>query len=249
MMKCPYSNLCENMNYGTFIDKHSRECEYRSIKCQCSVIMKFNEFENHQKQCPKSKISCPHCQTVFVRDSNHLETCDEMNISCHQCKTKIKRKEITDHIRDVCPETMTTCPLKYLGCGGSFFKKDKMAHLKSDQHINVCMDISDQPVFMTTLERGTFETKFQFLGINSSFSYQHGNQVLDITFDNLNDQPFAKDYDFRISIYDKNNNILDPGDKYCLSEITGILSRHKQNQAFQSIKLTIFKKNQSPQKI
>ncbi|KAF2071994.1 hypothetical protein CYY_006683 [Polysphondylium violaceum] len=214
MMKCPYSNLCESMNYGTFKDKHNNECLYRSIKCQCSVIMKFNEFENHQKQCPKSKFICPHCFIVFNRDSNHLEICDEMDISCHQCKTKIKRKELIDHVRHECPKTKITCPLKYLGCRIAFKREDKKSHFTSIQHLNVCMDISDQPVFMTTLERGTFETKFQFLVVDSSFSYKIEDEDLVTKINNLKYQSFAKDFYFTISIYDKNNNLLSSGSKW-----------------------------------
>ncbi|KAF2071993.1 hypothetical protein CYY_006682 [Polysphondylium violaceum] len=248
IMKCPYSDLCEYMNYGTFKDKHIRECEYRSIKCECLAIMKFNELEKHQKQCPKSKLSCSHCQTVFFRDLNHLEICDEMNISCHQCQTKIKRKELIDHVRDACPKTKIICPFKYLGCGDDFYRQDKRSHFTSDQHINVCMGIgSDQPVFMTTLEKGTFETTFEFLGVDSALSYQKSDtedKDLVAIIHNLGNQPFAKDYDYIINLYDKNNKIISSGVKSCLLKYNGQIFGL---QDFQSIKLTIFKKNQLPQ--
>ncbi|KAF2071996.1 hypothetical protein CYY_006685 [Polysphondylium violaceum] len=142
-----------------------------------------------------------------------------------------------------CEETLISCPFDYFGCKTTFHKEYLNIHLKSDEHIYHCYDVLDRIVSVTKLERGNCKTTFQFLGVEALFSYNiHETTICAMVF-NLENQPFAKDYEFSINLYDINNCRLNKGQTEGLADSKWALFMdpnfiHK----FHSITLTIFKK-------
>ena len=63
---CHYSNILKNKNE---IEKHSRECEFRTINCEkCKKIIKANELIAHVLyDCPEYLVKCSQCFCYIKR--------------------------------------------------------------------------------------------------------------------------------------------------------------------------------------
>lgn len=122
---CPNSELCGIMERGT-IASHLLICEYRRIVCH------------------KCDLSLPLPQLM-----DHLDTeCVEVVIECpNLCRSSLRRKNISEHVADHCPNSEVDCPFADYGCTVKPTRSTKDSHLSDNvvQHMNLMFStIRDQ---------------------------------------------------------------------------------------------------------
>jgi len=61
---------------------------------------------------------------------NHLKLCPEVETTCPNCLAKLKRKELVDHLENVCPLVMVSCPFD---CKEQLLRSE----LEEHQHQNI----------------------------------------------------------------------------------------------------------------
>lgn len=102
MLTCPHeeipciykANGCTFESKRTELGKHATVCPYRSISCECNVVLKFKDYEQHLlTSCPKYKTKCE-----------------------YKCGETLTRQEMDFHMTRVCEKRPVNCLNNKFGC-------------------------------------------------------------------------------------------------------------------------------------
>ena len=87
---------------------HLIKCEHRLINCDnCGTSLKYCNLNEHNKSCPKAKITC-----------------------VQQCGVVITRDMLLKHIEDECEKSVVECPFRFLGCNEKGYRQEMEGHMK-----------------------------------------------------------------------------------------------------------------------
>ena len=121
--KCPLEKRgCDWQGLLAEIDGHLEDCQHYFIEClnQCGCIVKREEMGEHlKKECSSRQVCCEFCSELysFGDDNLHLSECWEANVECPlACGVKVLRREIKEHVEELCCNTNVGCPFKCHGC-------------------------------------------------------------------------------------------------------------------------------------
>ena len=118
--KCPEIKvLCDLC--GTKITRDKMKLH---LRCVCSMVQKMctlgcgkkltrGELGIHEKNnCVQRKIRCEYCFTcvTFCDNSRHLKECSLVTMTCDLCGLEYYRDDMTQHLKDDCPEKILDCP-------------------------------------------------------------------------------------------------------------------------------------------
>ena len=135
----------------------------------CDENFIFRELNGHLEKCPRMKVSCDLCGTKITREemeqhlkhdcgmvqetcklgcgveltrgenSNHLKECPLLKVTCYRCSVEKYRKDMTQHLRDHCPEKILDCPFVKYKCLERMKRKDIDKHLeeKETKHLGL----------------------------------------------------------------------------------------------------------------
>ena len=98
------------------------QCDFRIFSCvneSCDFKAEKEEILNHKENCLYRNFTCEFCMSKFkVKDElQHYEICPKKIFYCpNNCHEKMERREIEDHIQNVCDETPLECIYGHLGC-------------------------------------------------------------------------------------------------------------------------------------
>ena len=102
-----------------------------------------NELKIHVTDtCVQRKITCEHCNISlkFCDYSKHLEECPKVKVTCDLCSIGMMyRKDMTEHLKDYCPEKMLECLFVKYKCMTVIKRKDMDKHLeeKETKHLGL----------------------------------------------------------------------------------------------------------------
>ena len=147
--KCPKikvsCNLCGEVMASENMEIHLKhDCVMRQETCQlgCGMTQTRNELKIHEiYTCVQRKIACKHCSTSlkFCDYSRHLEECPKVKVTCDLCNIEKYRKDMTEHLKDYCPENEIECPFVKYKCMTRIKRKDMDNHLeqKETKHLGL----------------------------------------------------------------------------------------------------------------
>ena len=107
-------------------------CVQRELLCEyCEELMKVYDMTTHHKECPKMTVSC------------------ELNCGMDMC-----REDVTQHIREKCPEEEIACPFAKYKCDVVMKRKRLDKHLKESrtEHIELKLNVLENIVAMQSNE-------------------------------------------------------------------------------------------------
>ena len=120
------------------------DCGMVQETCQlgCGVKLTRNELKIHKKDtCVQRKIACKHCyiSLKFCDKSIHLRECPNVKVTCELCSEEKYRKDMTEHLKESCPEKMLECPFVKYKCMTVMKRKDMDNHLeeKETKHLGL----------------------------------------------------------------------------------------------------------------
>ena len=119
--------LCPNECMKTFPRKEmnshiEKDCPNTLVHCMngCGLKMKRRILSTHcEYECQHRKVSCEYCRTTlkYKELENHYKHCLEFPLFCpNECQRRLIRKEIWEHVKTDCPNTIVVCPYKEMGC-------------------------------------------------------------------------------------------------------------------------------------
>lgn len=107
IVNCP-NKECNYLSQRDQMQLHLIECEHRLINCDnCDTSLKFCNLNEHNKSCPKAKITC-----------------------IQQCGVVITRDMLLKHIEDECVKSVVECPFRFLGCNEKGYRHEMEKHMK-----------------------------------------------------------------------------------------------------------------------
>ena len=115
-------------------------CSFEDIRCLfdgCEIAGQRRTVIRHQMTCPQKPVTCEMCTlkvTLQNLDKHQELLCPEMMIGCTMhCGQRIKRHQMEQHLTYVCPETLSECEFKQLGCTFVGKRKDAVEHALSNR--------------------------------------------------------------------------------------------------------------------
>ncbi|CDU26014.1 uncharacterized protein SPSC_06185 [Sporisorium scitamineum] len=87
-------------------------------RCGCSAKVMRKDWATHGLSCPKRKVACPSCDTLFCFDEleKHSQTCSPEPVVCEFCRLVTIKSRLTLHITNDCEEAPVLCPHSAFGC-------------------------------------------------------------------------------------------------------------------------------------
>jgi hypothetical protein len=117
------------------LKSHVASCMFEEVKCRntpCHVTMMRQRAASHEtEECEYRKVACKYCSQKCV--VNQLEahyggSCAEYEVHC-LCGLALKRGQLGQHVANVCPDAVVTCPFKVHGCKkGHMYRREYSAH-------------------------------------------------------------------------------------------------------------------------
>ena len=143
-MKVP-CDLCDTQITRENMPQHLEyDCAMVQEICHlgCGVKLTRNELKIHEKDtCVQRKITCEHCNisVKFCDFPKHLRECPKVKVTCEICSEEKYRKDLTEHLKDYCPEKMLECPFVKYKCMTVIKRKDMGNHLeeKETKHLGL----------------------------------------------------------------------------------------------------------------
>ena len=143
-MKVP-CDLCDTQITSEDMSQHRKhDCGMVQEACQlgCGMKLTRNGLKFHMKEtCVQRKILCTHCNisVKFCDYSKHLRECPDLKVSCDLCGIEKYRKDMTEHLKDYCPENEIECPFVKYKCMTRIKRKDMDNHLeeKETKHLGL----------------------------------------------------------------------------------------------------------------
>ncbi len=133
-----YPKLEENQ----YSVEQKRGCRFELMECRSGCHGKFERRLLHEHEiyeCPHRPFCCEYCEdygATFLEVEAHWEDCECYPIPCpnHCDAGKVKRKNLQEHIRGVCPLEAVRCEYSPVGCPFEGLRRDIQAHLEDQQH-------------------------------------------------------------------------------------------------------------------
>eukprot|EP01084_Bolivina_argentea_P290087 498229_1 len=157
-VKCPLQSEqnCNNNNNNTCIwtgelsdlDQHvNKRCPLGHVTCNyCYENMKRYQLQEHDKKCPEKPVSCYlECGQEIKRrliERHENNKCPMKMLSCEHCKEKVKRKEMRNHILELCQEYEIICSFHQYGCNDKIKRKLIHQHEKEKEIEHLKMKVN-----------------------------------------------------------------------------------------------------------
>ena len=148
--KCPKMkvpcDLCGTQITREDIPQHLKyDCGMVQETCKlgCGVKLTRNKLKIHENDtCVQRKVGCEHCYNgvKFCDYPKHLRECPNVKVSCDICDIGMMyRKDMTEHLKDYCPENEIECPFVKYKCMTRIRRKDMDNHLeeKETKHLGL----------------------------------------------------------------------------------------------------------------
>ena len=147
--KCPKMkvscDLCDTKMTRVQMELHLKyDCGMVQEKCKlgCGVQLTRDELRIHEKDnCVQRIIRCEYCfiDVMFCDYSKHLKECPLVTVKCYLCIVAKYRKDMTQHLRDDCPEKILDCPFVKYKCLTRIKRKyiDKHLEEKKTEHLEL----------------------------------------------------------------------------------------------------------------
>ena len=182
---CPYEDVecgndgCTERLQRWYLAEHmDRECSMRIVKCPCCIDdgLLYHELVNaHYKECPGWPMRCP-----------------------HHCSTEVKltRWNLQDHLDNICPEQVISCPFAEGGCPVWVKRKNMANHMRQSvaEHMTAVM-MSDY----MRLKKGHTEIQTDHRDLEEEhYVLKEDHHSLIIDHDALKKAHFALNKDFSV---------------------------------------------------
>lgn len=138
---------------GTAVSHLDTDCKYVEVKCDlCSKEVQRKDLLEHQKDnCANRPFKCEYCaysKTWVDVTSKHYKKCANFPLECpNKCGIGvIERKNLSTHVKALCPLQVEPCAFEFAGCSVQFQRKDSAGHLAANttNHVSllasVCAD-------------------------------------------------------------------------------------------------------------
>ena len=150
MIYCP--NNCEWKGQFSELFTHiTKSCKKQIIKCiyssnGCDVMQSREEIQSkHIYECIYREIQCRNncgCRDkiLFMNEDEHMKICPNELIHCPQlCGRRVMRKNIDEHYKNECVNTLFPCLYQEFGCEEKVLKSKLNEHLDTsfDEHNNM----------------------------------------------------------------------------------------------------------------
>ena len=117
---------------------HLESCPCYKVDCinKCGCVVKREEMTHHlENECSTRKICCEVCKEyyLFGDDNMHQLECWEAAVGCPlECGEVMIRRHLCEHMDDLCPNTIVSCPYVSSGCcdGVEILRKDVATHCR-----------------------------------------------------------------------------------------------------------------------
>lgn len=160
-VKCNYAGCDENVTVLTR-KAHEAECPKGPVLCPHSDLCGIFERATvpyHVFNCPHRPTRCHRCDvTLSLRLlQDHLDTvCQEVLVECPNiCSSEILRKDLSEHIAHICPNSPTDCPFTQYGCAAKPMRNGVSEHVHdamADHMILMANCVREQQVQISTLQ-------------------------------------------------------------------------------------------------
>ena len=157
--KCPKMkvpcDLCDTQITREDMPQHLKyDCGIVQEACKlgCGLKISRNELKIHEKDtCVQREIACEHCDISlkFIYWSRHLEECPNVKVTCELCSEEKYRKDMTEHLKDYCPEKMLECPFVKYKCITRIRRKDMDNHLEEKETKHLGLKLSAMEDWIT----------------------------------------------------------------------------------------------------
>ena len=117
---------------------HLEKCLSYKVDClnKCGCVVRREEMAHHlENECSTRKIRCEVCNEyyLFGDDNMHQLECWEALVGCPlECGGITIRKHLCEHMDELCPNTIVSCPFVLSGCcdGVEILRKDVEIHCR-----------------------------------------------------------------------------------------------------------------------
>ena len=148
-LKCPNEN-CPWTGEISQLPEHLQEkCLKERVNCiykknGCEEFLTKDDDLMHRKVCKFREVKCPYeCgvkNIIFNKLDEHYKKCINYQIACPQnCGTFVMRKDLNQHINEVCSESYVNCYFKECGCQKKFKKSELNQHLNKETNEHILM--------------------------------------------------------------------------------------------------------------
>lgn len=143
-------------------------CAFAFVKCTyCKSRFQRQCIEDHEEDCPQKPVTCEHCNELIPRRgiTTHYDECPSYPVPCQQdCGETVKRNEIEDHIRDVCPKTIIKCGYFICGCATTLPRGEMEEHMQTNSRPHQMLVVEKYRELQTKVD--TLMQENQFLKTN-----------------------------------------------------------------------------------
>ena len=126
------------------LDPLSGDCEYVEVMCSlCNEEIPRKDLLNHMnEECAKRPFTCVHCgysDTWIEVATKHTKRCMNYPLQCpNMCGVgMIERKNLTAHLKNICPLQVEPCSFEFAGCSVQVARKDRSEHLADNMASHV----------------------------------------------------------------------------------------------------------------
>jgi len=123
------------------LEQHLKECDYQKVKCSypgCDIFIDRIELDRHKQSCLFQLKHCDYCKIQFNLKSlkDHLSQCPSRLVKC-TCGLSCLAKNLNNHKTNDCPDGVVQCNIG--GCQEKVIRKEYQAHLSSasNKHIQL----------------------------------------------------------------------------------------------------------------
>ncbi|KAN0038264.1 hypothetical protein ACTA71_000436 [Dictyostelium dimigraforme] len=196
-------------------ENHKEICSSRFKKCEndrCKEITRINLLKEHKENCKYSIVKCQHCLNLFAKleIENHYNQCPYFIVECPQncSSTNLFRKQLSDHIKYQCLNTIVECKYKNdgVGCSQTFKRMNESAHYKEINHTSQMEKLiekqSNQLILLNEILKNLKVNKIYF-GSWKIFNFPHYLLKTNLGLNQTIDSPVIEIGPFKIvaSIY------------------------------------------------
>ena len=137
--KGEFSKVKKHLNQEPTPNRQLTGCQFYKVHClHCRELVRRAYMQDHQNnRCLKRPFTCKRCgheSNYADITKNHEATCSKIKIPCPKgCGQRLFRMNVESH---KCPEDVLDCTFKYAGCDGTFKRKNRESHMKSNKFIH-----------------------------------------------------------------------------------------------------------------
>ena len=132
---CSYKEEgCEWKDKLRALEEHLKTCALRDVSCSfCASLFRKSAVKDHEETCPLRVVLCAHCKehsaTLSELESEHYPKCPMYPVACpNNCGASLCRKDLAEHVDNVCPNTVLDCFFRHIGCEVQLPRKELTKH-------------------------------------------------------------------------------------------------------------------------